>query len=178
MSVCVPPDIPPNPSIRNALDLMLSNSDASKRFLGDTLQKVWTFKNKNYTKHKLISLSLHKILQMYGDVTICFNRYSFYYRTGPCYRIRHFLSNCVRFTRNICDEWQQRTLTPPDPWFCPILGLLCGLMLRSISPKLVLFPDFRVSNTPRYFYFTFYKKWVLLLCNLRNNYALELVYTN
>ena len=46
---------------------------------------------------------------------------------------------------------QQRTLTPPDTWSCPTLGLACVLMSRPISPELVLFPDCWVSNIPRYF---------------------------
>ena len=50
---------------------------------------------------------------------------------------------------------QQRTLTPPDTWFCPTLGLVCVLMSRPISPELVLYPDFWVSNIPRYFCFCF-----------------------
>ena len=33
---------------------------------------------------------------------------------------------------------QQRTLTPPDTWSCPTLGLACVLMSRPISPELVL----------------------------------------
>ena len=37
---------------------------------------------------------------------------------------------------------QQRTLTPPDTWSCPTLGLASVLMLRPISPELVLFLDF------------------------------------
>ena len=48
---------------------------------------------------------------------------------------------------------QQRTLAPPDTWSCPTLGLASVLMLRPISPELVLFPDFWVSNIPRYFCF-------------------------
>ena len=48
---------------------------------------------------------------------------------------------------------QQRTLTPPDTWSCPALGLGSVLMLRPISPELVLLPDFSVSNIPRYFCF-------------------------
>ena len=48
---------------------------------------------------------------------------------------------------------QQRMLTPPDTWSCPTLGLACVLMSRPISPELVLFPDFWVSNIPRYFCF-------------------------
>ena len=31
---------------------------------------------------------------------------------------------------------QQRTLTPPDTWSCPTLGLACVLMSRPISPEL------------------------------------------
>ena len=49
--------------------------------------------------------------------------------------------------------FQQRTLTPPDTWSCPTLGLASLLMLKPISPELVLFPDFRVSNISRYFCF-------------------------
>ena len=48
---------------------------------------------------------------------------------------------------------QQRTLTPPDTWSCPTLGLACVLMSRPISPELVLSPDFLISNIPRYFSF-------------------------
>ena len=68
------------------------------------------------------------------------------------YRI-DFLSNCERFpwTFAMGSACQQRTLTPPDTWSCPTLGLACVLMSRPISPELVLFPDFWVSNIPRYF---------------------------
>ena len=54
---------------------------------------------------------------------------------------------------------QQRTLTPPDTWSCPTLGLASVLMLRPISPELVLFLDFWVSNIPRYFCFCFISSW-------------------
>ena len=50
---------------------------------------------------------------------------------------------------------KQRTLTPPDTWSCPTLGLACVLMSRPISPELVLSPDLWISNTPRYFSFAF-----------------------
>ena len=50
---------------------------------------------------------------------------------------------------------QQRTLTPPVTWSCPTLGLASVLMLRPISPELVLFLDFWVSNIPRYFCFCY-----------------------
>ena len=42
---------------------------------------------------------------------------------------------------------------PGSTLSCPTLGFASVLMLRSISPELVLFPDFWVSNIPRYFYF-------------------------
>ena len=48
---------------------------------------------------------------------------------------------------------QQRTLTPPETSSCTTLGLACVIMSRPISPELVLFPDFWVSNIPRYFCF-------------------------
>ena len=38
---------------------------------------------------------------------------------------------------------QQGTLTPPDTWSCPTLGLACVLMSRPISPELVLTFEFR-----------------------------------
>ena len=50
---------------------------------------------------------------------------------------------------------QQRTLTPPDTWSCPTLGLAGVLMSIPISPELVLFPDLWVSNIPRYFSFAY-----------------------
>ena len=69
---------------------------------------------------------------------------------------------------------QLRTLTPPDTCSCPTLGLACVLMSKPISPELVLFPDFWVSNTPRYFCFAFklqrrlwalYIIWVISISN-------------
>ena len=53
---------------------------------------------------------------------------------------------------------QQRTLTPPGTWSCPTLGLAFVLMSRPISPELVLFSDFWVSNIPRYFCFAFFQQ--------------------
>ena len=54
---------------------------------------------------------------------------------------------------------QQMTLSPPVTWSCPTLWLAIVLMLRQISPELVLFPDFWVSNIRLYFCF------LLLLIN-------------
>ena len=58
---------------------------------------------------------------------------------------------------------QQRTLTLPDTWSCPTLGLASVLMLRPISPELVLSPDFWVSNIPRYFCFCFSRVHFVIL---------------
>ena len=43
---------------------------------------------------------------------------------------------------------QQRTLTPPDTLSCPTFEFACVLMSRPISPELVLFLDFWISNIP------------------------------
>ena len=51
--------------------------------------------------------------------------------------VQGFLRTCA--TGVAC---QQRTLTPPDAWSCPFLGLACVLMSRPISPELILSPDF------------------------------------
>ena len=68
---------------------------------------------------------------------------------------------------------QQRTLTPPDTWSCPTLGLACVLMSRPISPELVsgllsfehpsvllfcfiAYFQNRYSNIHQYFYFAFH----------------------
>ena len=48
---------------------------------------------------------------------------------------------------------QQKKLTHLHTWSCPLLGLSCVLILRPISLELVLFPEFWVSNIPRYFCF-------------------------
>ena len=66
-----------------------------------------------------------------------------------------FLPNVQGFHRTYATgaACQQRTLTPPDTWSCPILGLACVLMSRLISPELVLSSDFWISNIPRYFSF-------------------------
>ena len=71
---------------------------------------------------------------------------------------------------------QQRTLTPPDTWSCPTLGLACVLMSRPISPELVLSPDFWISNTPRYFSFAF--QWYNMNCNIIFCYVGRNIYYN
>ena len=83
-----------------------------------------------------------------------------------------FLPNCVRFefhktfaTGVAC---QKRTLTLPDTRSCPTLRLACVLMSRPISPELVLFPDFWVSNIPLYFCFASLK-WTMSFKNQENH---------
>ena len=72
-----------------------------------------------------------------------------------------FLPNCVN-NRTLATgaACQQRTLTPPGTTPCPTLGLVCIVMSRTISPELVLFPYFWVSNIPRYFYFALHNLYV------------------
>ena len=73
---------------------------------------------------------------------------------------------------------QQRTLTPPDTWSCPTLGLACVLMSRPISPELVLSPDFWISNTPRYFSFAYLPMhWLHFPKLLTRNYSRDLIFT-
>ena len=43
--------------------------------------------------------------------------------------------------------WQQRSLTPPETWSCPTLGLSSVLILRPTTPELVLFPDFEFRTS-------------------------------
>ena len=82
----------------------------------------------------------------------------------PHYRTSHFtesdISPDIGFHRASATgvACRQGTLTPPDTWSCPTLGLACVLMSRPISPELVLSPDFWISNIPRYFSFACYIK--------------------
>ena len=52
--------------------------------------------------------------------------------------------------------YQQRTLSPPDTWSYPTLGLACVLMSRPISPALVLFPE---HPSVLLFCFTLRRSW-------------------
>ena len=58
---------------------------------------------------------------------------------------------------------QQRTLTPPETWSCPTLGLASVLLSRPIAPELDLSPDFWVLNIPLYFCFLLHSNDLLLL---------------
>ena len=66
---------------------------------------------------------------------------------------------------------QQRTLTPPDTWSCPTLGLACVLMSRPISPELALSPDLWISNIPRYF--SFASLWIVALDGPSSEFFVE-----
>ena len=80
------------------------------------------------------------------------------YQFWPCYRVELFFQIIAPgFHRTFATDvaFQQRMLTPLDTLPCPSLGLACVFMLRPISPELVMFPDFWVSNIPWYFYFTY-----------------------
>ena len=107
----------------------------------------------NFNKSSLNSKGLSLNYKLHP---LNFKRYFFLFQ-----RIKFDISlklrdySCTGFHRTYATgaSCQQRTLTPPDTWSCPILGLACVLMSRQISPELVLSPDFWISNTPRYFSF-------------------------
>ena len=79
-----------------------------------------------------------------------------YYRT--CHFTESEISPDIGFHRASATgvACRQGTLTPPDTWSCPTLGLAWVLMSRPISPEFVLSPDLWISNTPRYFSFAFF----------------------
>ena len=81
-----------------------------------------------------------------------------FYCSGPYYRIWFFYLITRGFRRTFATASEQMTLTPPDTWSCPTHGLAWVLILRPISPELVLFPDFSVSNISRYFWFSLYTR--------------------
>ena len=65
----------------------------------------------------------------------CQNRVAGFGLNGAYMKIRTPNSPCSDF-------WGQGKLTPLDTWSSPTLGLASVLMLRPISPEVVLFPDF------------------------------------
>ena len=52
---------------------------------------------------------------------------------------------------------QQGTLTPPDTWSCPTLGLACVLMSRPISPKTCLVSGLLNFEHPSVLLFCLYR---------------------
>ena len=65
----------------------------------------------------------------------------------------YLIARCFHRSFAMGAACHQKTLTPPDTWFCPTLGLAYVLILGPISPELVLLPDFLVLNIPLYFCF-------------------------
>ena len=115
-------------------------------------QTIWGPPLPNVTRHSgwwsstvtpSIDQALHQFLTLLLILTLLPNL-TFY-----------LIARCFHRTFATGAACQQRTLTPPDTWSCPTLGLASVLMLRPISPELVLFLDFWVSNIPRYMYFCF-----------------------
>ena len=72
----------------------------------------------------------------------------FFGSIGRAVKVRTLIKTGSTYCTKVSDSClivaacQQRTLTPPDTWSCPALGLACVLMSRPISPELVLSPDF------------------------------------
>ena len=119
---------------------------------GDSYQTIWGPPLPNVTRHSgwwqstvtpSIDQALHQFLTLLLILTLLPNL-TFYLIARGFHRTFATGAAC-----------QQRTLTPPDTWSCPTLGLASVLMLRPISLELVLFLDFWVSNIPRYFCFCF-----------------------
>ena len=77
-------------------------------------------------------------------------KWTWSYVCMPLYDNEYIHRSCTRVRCN--------TLTPPDTWSCPFLRLAYVLILRPISPEFVLFPDFWLSNIPRYFCFAYNKQ--------------------
>ena len=107
-----------------------------------------------------LSRMLHDILdddhqQWHPPLIRHYTNFWTYYWSWPYNRIFYLIARGFHRTFATGAACQQRTLTPPDTWSCPTLGLAIVLMLRPISHELVLFLDFWVSNIPRYFCFCF-----------------------
>ena len=99
-----------------------------------------------------IDKTLHQFLTVTDlDIITEFDRYW----SGHYYRVWPFTLLCeVSIEHLQLIQYANRgrlLLRTPGP--VPLSGLACVLMLRPISPELVLFPDFWVSNILRYFSF-------------------------
>ena len=79
------------------------------------------------------------------------------YQTGPHHRFwRYYLipgGSDRTFAKGAAI--QQRTLTPPHTWSCPIWGLAFVLMLRPFIPELVMSTDFLSFQHPSVLLFCF-----------------------
>ena len=107
-----------------------------------------------YAKERLKSL-LRKLYGRYEDLTKQYDvpplpNVTCYFEGWPYTVIIVWRCHWTLATGAAC---QQSPFIPPDTWSCPTLRLAFVLMSRQISPELVLFPDFWVSNIPWYFCF-------------------------
>ena len=134
--------------------LFLRSNIPSSPAYGDFISQIIRYTD-NWSSYECFNLRLHTLSKLYDVPVGCvpppyFEAVTLYW-SGPYYRI--WL--CVRFHRPFATgaACQQRTRTPPNTWSCPTLRLACVLMSRPISPELVLFTDFWVSNIPWYFWF-------------------------
>ena len=137
--------------------MRLSNKLLGQRYVKERLRSSL---RKFYGRHGdlikqyevLLSQMLHDILDddLYSDTLYWSGITPIFYPITFCLIARGFHRTFA--TGEAC---QQRTLAPPGAWSCLTLGLAGVLMLRLISPELVLFPDFWVSNIPRYLFLLF-----------------------
>ena len=137
-------NIPPSPAYGVFISQPIRYARASSSFECFILRAV-RLSNKllgqGYVKERL-RLSLRKFYGRYGDLI---KQYEV-----PLLLILTLLPNLTfyliarGFHRTFATDaaCQQRTLTPPDTWSCPTLGLASVLILRPMSPELVLFPGF------------------------------------
>ena len=124
---------------RNVWNRLLGSSMVDTRIWGPLLPNVtWHSGGWPYTVKPSVDQTLHQFLTLLL-ISALLPNLTFY----PIVR---------GFHRTIAPgaACQQRTLTPPVTWSCPTLGLTCVLMLKPISPELVLFPDVWVSNICRF----------------------------
>ena len=114
-------------------------------------------------KHYEVSPSqmLHDILghdhvQLHPQLIRHYTNLRTYYRTGLYYRFWPYYQ-IWRFPWKIATgaASQQRTLTPPDTWSCPIRDLLFFLMLRQFFSELVMSTDLLSLEHPSVLLFCF-----------------------
>ena len=116
----------------------------SKEVLWEFYQTIWSPPFPNITRHSegwpytvtsSIYQTLHLSLMLLLSWTLLPNLTSYLIARG-FHRAFATAAAC-----------QQRTLTPRDTWSCPTFGFACVLMLRPISPELVLFRTFEFRTS-------------------------------
>ena len=134
-----------------------------KKRLRSSLRKFYGRYGDFIKQHEVhLSRMLHNILdddhlQWHPPLIRHYTNFWPYYWSGHYYRI-WLLPSCERFPLNICNGCGMTTEDAYSSGHLVLshfgtLGLASVLMLRPISPELVLFPDFWVSNIPGYFCF-------------------------